>query len=68
MINNKLNNDICFGEIMSNTDSNKKKTSKILRILIVILLTLVSMFAVINLLTDNYVRDVTIKGGQPRKY
>ena len=41
--------------------SKKQKSNKILRTIITVLLILVSVFAVINLLTHDYIRDVIIK-------
>ena len=53
---------------MANYSSKHKKSSRVLRKIIAIILIIVSIFAVINLVTDNYVRDVIIKGEEPRKY
>ena len=53
---------------MANYSSKHKKSSRVLRKIIAIILIIVSIFAVINLVTDNYIRDVTIKGEMPRKY
>lgn len=41
--------------------SKKHKSNRILKIVITILLIIVSVFAVINLLTHDYIRDVVIK-------
>ena len=53
---------------MANYSTKHKKSSRILRTIITIILILVSIFAVANLVSDNYIRDVTIKGEMPRKY
>ena len=47
---------------MANYSTKYKKSSRILRTIITIILILVSIFALINLVSDNYIRDVIIKG------
>lgn len=46
---------------MSNREE-RNKSSKVLKIIITVLLIIVGIFAVINLFTNNYIRDVYIKG------
>ena len=46
----------------------KHKIRKIIKIIVILLIIIVCIFAVINLFTNNYIRDVIIKGQKPRKY
>ncbi|MDO4941173.1 MAG: hypothetical protein Q4E33_05735 [Erysipelotrichaceae bacterium] len=50
--------------------SSKKnyKSNRVIKIIVIVLLIIVAIFAIINLFTNNYIRDVIIKGQKPQIY
>lgn len=46
----------------------KHRIRKIIKFIVIVLIILVVIFAIINLFSNNYIRDAIIKGQKPRKY